>query len=267
MNAEESVLVEMRGHVALVILNRPEKMNAFDQPMMERMRAVFDSVGENPQCRVMVLTGAGGNFSSGGDVGGLGLGATLASQPTITLMQNMRRYQHRLQLALANVPVPTIAAVEGVAVSGGLDLALCCDMRVAAESARLGETYTRLGLVPGNGGCFLLAALLGPAKAAELIYTSRVLRAGEAAALGLLNEVTVDGKAVEAALALAERIAANAPLAVRFAKELLVSVQRRKLAEHLEQVGPLVSMLQQTGDHVEGAQAVRARRTPDFKGA
>ena len=98
MNAQESVLVEMRGHVTLVTLNRPDKMNAFDQPMMDRMRAVFDSIGENPQCRVMVLTGAGGNFSSGGDVGGLGLGATLASQPTITLMQNMRRYQHRLQL-------------------------------------------------------------------------------------------------------------------------------------------------------------------------
>ncbi len=266
MTTEQTVLVEKRDHVYLVTLNRPERLNAFDQATMVNMYTTFESIADDPQCRALVLTGAGGNFSAGGDVRGLGLGESMAKQPTITLMENMRRFQHRLQMSIANLPMPTIAAIEGVAISGGLDLALCCDMRISAAGARICENYSRLGLVPGNGGCFLLSAIIGPAKAAELVFTGKTINGKDALALGLVTHLADDGGALAAALTLAEAIAANAPIAVRFAKELLMSEHRAKLQTHLQQVGPLVSMLQQTADHAEGALAIREKRKPRFTG-
>jgi len=266
MNNDDTLIVEKRGHVWLMTLNRPDRMNAFDQAMMMAMHSVFETVAADPDCRVLVISGAGGNFSAGGDFRGLGLGESMARQPVPTLLDNMRRYQHRMTLALANITVPTIAAIEGVAISGGLDLALCCDLRVGAAGARIGETYVRLGLVPGNGGCFLLSTIVGPSKAAELVFTGQLITGNEAHNIGLVTQVVHEGGALQAALALAEKIAANAPLAVRFAKELLMSEHRSKLVAHLQQVGPMVSILQQTADHVEGAAAMREKRPPRFTG-
>ena len=265
MASEDTVLLEKRGQVHVFTLNRPERMNAFDQATMEKMRSTFEAVAADPDCRVLVITGAGGNFSAGGDVQGLGLGESMASQRTPVLMDNMRRYQHRMQLALANIPVPTIAAIEGVAVSGGLDMALCCDMRVSAAGARIGETYTRLGLVPGNGGCFLLSTVVGLSKAAELVFTGQVINGKEAREIGLVTQVVEDGGAMQAALAIAEKIAANAPLAVRgtrlaIRKGLSLPVYEAELLAESHRL-----RVAHTDDAVEGPKSFMEKRAPNWK--
>ena len=263
MKENEAVLVEKRGHVTIVTLNRPEIMNAFDQAMMVTMTDIFNGISDDKDCRVMVLTGAGGNFTSGGDVRGLGL-ESLTEKSAVSLWRDIRQFQHRFQTALANVSVPTIAAMEGVAIGGGLDMALCCDIRIGATDTRMGERYAQLGVIPGNGACTLLSAILGYAKAAELIFTGRIVKGPEAVEMGLINQVVESGEALNTAIAMAETIAANAPLAVQFSKEILVTGHRNKLIEEMRQIAPLVGVLQQTSDFAEGASAIMQKRKPEF---
>ncbi|MCL8207474.1 MAG: enoyl-CoA hydratase/isomerase family protein [Actinomycetia bacterium] len=247
------------GTIMVVRLNRPEVLNAMNTRMMEEMLALFREQASNDALRAAVITGAGGRaFSTGAD---------LKERDTFT--EADWRRQHRLaeekMLAVRDFPVPVIAAVEGYAYAGGCELALMCDFIVAGTSARFALTEVRRGIVPGGGGLQNLPRAIGVRRAKELVYTGRPLDAATAYAWGLVNRVVPDGEALATALAIAEEIAASAPLAVRMAKVALTlgpdadfrTGYALDIASHYALIG--------TEDRREGVRAFNEKRPPRWQ--
>ena len=211
----ETILIERQGEqgeVLVVILNRPEVMNAFNTRMMGELEALFREKSADSSLRAVVLAGAGGRaFCTGADL-----------KERQEMSDEAWRAQHRLLermfLEVKNFPVPVIAAVEGYALAGGLELALMADFIVASETARFGLTELRRGILPGGGGLQSLPRAIGVRRAKELVYTGRLLDAQEALAWGLVNRVVPAGQALEAALGVVREIVKSAPIPVRLAK-------------------------------------------------
>lgn len=193
--------------------NRPAVHNALNLEMVQEVRRLLDQLAVRDTVRALIFTGAGDRaFVSGADV------AELRERRRAEVLQ---RINNRLFREIEQFPVPTIAAIRGWALGGGCELAMACDLRVAGESARLGQPEVRLGIIPGAGATYRLPRLIGMGKARELIFTGRIIAASEALAIGLVNYVVSDDQVLAKARALAEEIAAGSPLAVRFAKMAL----------------------------------------------
>jgi len=240
------VLVEERGEgIAVVTLNRPDALNALDVPLLEELGAAFRGL----DARVVVLTGAGRAFCTGAD---------LKARAGMDLAQ-WRAHHELIRDTFAAVresPAPTIAAIEGFALAGGLELALACDLAVAASDAQLGLPEVTRGIMPGAGGTQILPRLIGIARAKELILTGRRIDAATAERWGLLTPTTEPGGALERALELAAAIARNAPLAVRAAKRAL---------DGEDELQAYWSCME-TDDRVEGIRAFVEKREPKFEG-
>jgi enoyl-CoA hydratase/carnithine racemase len=235
-------------------------LNLVTGAMMERLDAVLTEIAADPQSRAVVVTGAGTRaFCAGSDVKEF---EGLAGRA----VQGKSLYEKYVYRKLAELPVPTIAAIEGDALGGGLELALCCDLRIAGERARLGMPEVRLGVIPGSGGTQRLPAVVGPALAKELILVGELIDAERAERNGLVNAVGPAGEALAAATDMAERIAQRGPLAVREAKRLI------DLAGDLPMDAGLAAELDATDrifasqDMLEGARAFFEKRPPDFTG-
>jgi len=211
----ESVLLDTSEHVATITLNRPEKLNAFSGMMRQEIAEVVDEVCQNPDTRVIVITGAGKAFCVGGDVNEFSSGT---SKGLAGMKPSERPPMSKIVLALNEVEKPVIAAVNGVAAGGGVNLALCCDIRIASEKARFGQVFVRRGLHTDWGGIYFLPRLVGYAKAAELIFSGEVIGAEEALKIGMVNKVVPHDELMTATRELAERIARNAPIPIAFAK-------------------------------------------------
>lgn len=251
----DAVLVERRDATLIISLNRPERRNAIDYAMSEAVAAALDTLDAEADLRVGVLTGAGGSFCSGMDlkafVGG--------SRPEIA---------GRGLAGLTEAPPakPLIAAVEGYALAGGCELALACDMIVAADNSRFGIPEVTRGLVAGAGGLTRLVRRIPPALAMEYALTGRRLAASEAYRLGLVNRLTAPGKALAEALALAGEIAANAPLATMASKRIMLESADWTTAEQWDRQRPLVDAVLATSDAQEGARAFAEKRPPVWRG-
>jgi enoyl-CoA hydratase/carnithine racemase len=235
-------------------------LNLVTGAMMERLDAVLGEIAADPQARAVVVTGAGTRaFCAGSDVKEF---EALAGRA----VQGKSLYEKYVYRKLAELPVPTIAAIEGDALGGGLELALCCDLRVASERARLGMPEVRLGVIPGSGGTQRLPAVIGPARAKELILVGELIDAHRAEQIGLVNAVVPAGEALAAAVDMGERIAQRGPVAVREAKRLI------DLAADLDLDAGLAAELDATDrvfssqDMLEGARAFFEKRPPDFTG-
>ena len=185
----QDLLFDISGGIAVLTLNRPEKLNAFTGEMLHGLVAALDECDAREDVRVAILTGAGRGFCSGGDVGGMGGGAD--NRPHVTKDRIWRDIQAFPKRA-ARFEKPLLAAVNGVATGGGMDLALACDIRVAAQSARFAETYAKIGLLPGGGGAWFLPRLVGSARALELLWTAEFIDADQALSIGLVNHVWPD---------------------------------------------------------------------------
>ena len=257
------LLVARRGPVAILTLNRPEVRNALSPWLYAELEQAVRSLGEEARC--LVLTGQGDAFCSGDDVkqtlgGGAGgappVADALAREPRLTPAAD----------ALLRCPVPVIAAVNGPAVGWGMELALLSDLRVASERARFGELFVLRGLCCDVAGLARLAQLVGREKAAELLYTGAVIDAAEALRIGLVSRVAPHERVLDEAIALAERIAANPPLAVRKLKAGLA----RALDPDWDELGRWVSAslaeLFRSEDHREGVRAFLEKRAPRFCG-
>ena len=259
--------IDDEGIVTLT-LNRPELRNPISDPeMIAALVAALDRLDGDANARVAILTGAGPGFSSGGNINEMKPGSTSlnAGAPAATRI-NYKRGIQRLPLAFAALEVPVIAAVNGAAMGAGCDLACMCDLRIAAESARFAESFVKLGLIAGDGGAWLLPRVVGWSKAAEMALTGDMIDAREALACGLVSQVVPDAELLDAARALARRIAANPRHAVRMTRRLLWEGRRADLGSLLEMAAAMQAAAHTTADHAEAVDAFLGKRKPAFKG-
>jgi enoyl-CoA hydratase/carnithine racemase len=244
--------------VTTLVLNRPEKKNAIDHLMFEELSQVLGEIGRSASERVLVLTGAGGNFSAGADLGGSGA-------PDQHHLAHMRFYGS-VALALHQLPIPTIAAVRGVAVGAGLNLALGCDLIAASDTARLSEIFARRGLSLDLGGSWLLPRLVGLHRAKELALLAEMISAEQAERLGLVNRVVPDAELDALVADWAGRLAAGPPLALAMSKRLLNQSLATGLAEALDAEGMAQSVNTASEDTKEAMRAFFQKREPTFRG-
>jgi enoyl-CoA hydratase/carnithine racemase len=260
--AGASVLYEKNGSIGLIRLNRPDKLNAMNYDMGHELHALVSEIREDPSLRALVVTGVGKAFSAGGDLSFILENITRRPQENYRTMREF----YDLFLCIRDVPVPVIAAVNGAAIGAGFCFALACDLRVCATDARLGVTFVKLNLHPGMGAELFLTRLLGPARAAELLLTGRIMDGIEAERLGLVNMVVPAGAVLERAMEMASQIAACGPLAVRQTLQTLRRLAAADLDSVLHEEASAQAQDFTTADLVEGVQAVREGRLPHFEG-
>lgn len=261
------VLTDLDDGVATVTLNRPDMRNAIsDADMVDTLVARIRALDADPVVRVIILTGAGSAFSSGGNLKYMKPGSGLVDELPLRTRVNYRRGIQRLPLLFEQIEVPVIAAVNGPAVGAGCDLACMCDMRIAAESARFAESFVKLGIISGDGGAWLLPRIVGFSKACEMAFTGDPIDADEALAFGLVSKVVPDAELADHARALARRIAANPPHAVRLTKRLLCEGRHVRIDTLLELSACMQSMAHATPDYEEAVTAFLEKRKPNFKG-
>lgn len=260
----DELLFDVSDFVAIVTINRPDKKNAFTDDMVREWVQRLDEFNSRDDVRAIVFTGAGDTFSSGGDVGGL---KEKAEQSPLEAKSRVTSVTHSLIRKVAEIDKPLIAAVNGAAVGGGVDVALMCDVRLASASARFSETYARMGLVPGVGGAWLLPRLVGSAAALDLFWTSRWVSAQEALSLGLVNHVYPDDTFRDQVRQYATLVASQAPVSVRAIKRLVRQSQSTDLTTHLDGLSSLMAIVRTSDDHKEAVAAFREKRKPRFKGS
>ncbi|GIW06660.1 MAG: 3-hydroxybutyryl-CoA dehydratase [Dehalococcoidia bacterium] len=245
-----TIRYEARGAVGWLWLSRPEKHNAQNEQLAGEIVTLLDELAEENAIRALVVIGEGPSFSSGLD---------LDESPCGFPGEHVER--------LAALPIPTLAAIRGYALGGGLELALACDIRIGTEGCTLGLPEVRYGLIPSWGGTQRLARLVGPGFASELIFTGEPIDAVRAAAAGLLNRVVAEEGLEPAASALAEAMAQQAPIAARYAKEAIQRGLELPLIHALELEGDLYVLLESTADRSEGIAAFREKRPPRWQNA
>ena len=251
------VLVERDGPIAVVLLNRPEALNALSDELMDELVSRLTELDREDDVRCIVLGGSERAFAAGADI------AELAKSSPIDLY-----YQRRVERwdVIAGLWTPLVAAVSGFCLGGGCELAMACDMIVAAEDASFGQPEIRLGVMPGAGGTQRLTRAIGKARAMELILTGRTMTAQEAEAHGLITRLVPAAATVDAALELAARIAAMPPLAVRAAKAAILDAEERSLADGLAREQAAFFRLFDTEDQAEGMAAFTQKRPPVWSG-
>jgi enoyl-CoA hydratase/carnithine racemase len=267
---ESLVLCERDGAVATLVLNDPGRRNALSEAMGEALREQVTRLARDAALRAVIVTGAGPGFCAGGELEMLEARAREAAasgDPSRTGVRDAMRGFYARFLSLRDLPCPVLAAVHGACIGAGLCLALACDLRLVAAGARLALNFARLGLHPGMGATWLLPRLVGPAAAAELLYTGRALDAEEAVRLGLASRVLAPEALLPAARELASEIALSAPLAVRGIKRSLRRSPAAELEDQLAFEAELQAHSLATRDAREGLAALRERRAPRFEGS
>lgn len=257
----EPVLVERDEHIATLTLNLPDKRNAMSEEMTEAFpRSVYQIV-HMKDVRAVIVTGAGSSFCAGGDLDFLHTG-----ERDVTALRDKMTGFYPAFLSLLDLDVPLIAAVNGPAIGAGLCLALMCDMRVAAADAPMGMTFVRIGLHPGMMATALLSRAVTHTWAAELLYTGRIVTGAEALHMGLVNRAVEPDRVLPEARALAEQVAANAPLALRYTKQGLRNAFDALARQSSAWEGFAQPVTMATEDVQEGLRAVKERRPPHFQG-
>jgi enoyl-CoA hydratase/carnithine racemase len=258
----DAVLVERDGGVVTLTFNRPDVRNAMTVELTDAFTDAVTTLRGDPGVRCVVVTGAGKAFCAGGDLSWVQPGPN-ADVPSIRA--KMRAFYPRF-LVIRSLDVPTIAAVNGAAIGAGLCVAMACDIRIAAQDAKLSTAFLRLGMHPGMAATYLLTRLVGTARAAELFFTARTIDGTEAERLGLVNRAVPSDRLQEEALGLAREIAANAPIPMGMTKRAIYLAERADLETMLEYEGLAQPITMATADLLEGLEAVKEKRAPRFEG-
>jgi 2-(1,2-epoxy-1,2-dihydrophenyl)acetyl-CoA isomerase len=258
-----TILFECTAGIARLTLNRPERLNSFNTQMHEEVARALREVKENASCRVLILTGAGRGFCAGQDLGDR---AVTARSAPADLGESIERYYKPLVLALRTLPMPVLGAVNGVAAGAGANLALACDLVIAARSASFIQSFSKVGLVPDSGGTWFLPRLVGQARAIGLAFLGDKLAADEAAHWGLIWRCVADEEFSGAVTQLAQRLACAPTRALARTKEAIYASGGRDLAAQLDIERDYQRELGRCADYAEGVAAFLEKRTPAFTG-
>lgn len=258
--SEQPILMQKEGQTAILTLNRPESFNSISRGMLAALHEAVLELRFDEELRTVIITGAGEKaFCSGADL-----------KERVTMTQpEVRRYIHTIRSLFAMVeemPVPVIAAVNGIALGGGTELALSCDLRIVADNAKMGLTETSLAIIPGAGGTQRLPRIIGMARAKELVFTAERVEAARALEIGLANKVVPLAGLMEASLEMAAKIAANGPVAIRMAKRAIDKGMQMDLASAMAFETTCYDVTIPTEDRLEGLQAFKEKRKPVYKG-
>lgn len=256
-----SVLLSIDNGIATVTLNRPEKKNALNVEMREALCSIFQKLRFDNDVRVIIVTGNGDSFCSGGDVGRMD-----EKQDIRGYRENLQRMSHQYMRTLHAIEKPVIAAVRGSCVGIGWSIALGCDMIIASETTRFSQRFRRIGLAPDGGAIWFLTRRIGTLRAKELVYSARFVEAQEALGLGLVNQVVEDEKLMEVAQARAADLATAPTFALGLAKKLFNFAEGPSLEDFLELEVLVQPQLRSGHDHQEGVAAFKEKRDPKFRG-
>ena len=262
ISSDPGLRYSVNGAVATITLDRPHAKNAFTLDTIDAWVDSLQRAAKDDAIRAIVLTGSGDAFCAGIDLAVL----DEADKTALARKRILTDRIHQVGLTLEQIDKPTIAAINGVAVGAGLDMALLCDIRVAARSARMSEGYIRAGLVPGDGGAWLLPRLVGPAKAMELLLTGAFITGDEAAALGLVNHAVDPADLMTFTYDLANRIAASPPVQLAMIKRLVKQAERLDLRTHFDLVSSHMGIVSTLEDSAEAIAALREKRPGRYNG-
>jgi 2-(1,2-epoxy-1,2-dihydrophenyl)acetyl-CoA isomerase len=262
MSSDEIVFTVDDG-IATIRLNRPERLNAFTYPMLDAWADALEEYRRDEAVRAVVLTGTGRGFCSGGDVRAMGE-RHKSGETAFQRKQAVHERIHRIPLILENFDKPYIVAINGVATGAGLDMALMGDIRFAAASARMAETYIKVGLISGDGGAWYLPRLVGVPRALELLWTGDFIDAHEAERIGLVNKVLPDDKLMDHTYAFAQRLAGMPALTLRLMKRAVYQGLRTDLRASLDALSSHLGVISTTNDHREAVAAFNEKRPAKF---
>ena len=259
------LIEQVKDGVAVLTLNRPDRLNAMSRPMLDALLEALPRLAEDPAVGVVVLTGAGRGFCAGGDVKAMAEGNELGGQ---TMEERAQALRSRMETSrwLHEMPKPTIAMMRGPAAGAGLSLAMACDLRIASDTVKLGTAFARVGYSGDFGGSYYLTQLVGTAKARELYFTADLLDAQQALGLGLVNRVVADARLEEETMALASRLARGPRVAYRYMKRNMNAAETASLKDMLDLEAWNHTRTGMTEDHREAARAFVEKREPQFKG-
>jgi enoyl-CoA hydratase len=257
----ETLIFEKEEGIGIVTMNRPDRLNALSFKLKEELGAVFEVMEKDDEVKVVILTGGPKAFSAGADI----KERSTIQMPQPKVYFNQRK-THDFFCRIEDFEKPVIAAVSGVAVGGGCELALVCDLRIASETARFGVPEVKIGVIPAAGGTQRLPRMIGITKAKELLYTGDFIDAQESYRLGLVNKVVSPDKLLEEAKALARKLMNNPPLSIKFAKRAVNVGMQLDLASALDYETYCAAMLITSEDRIEGFKAFVEKRKPVYKG-
>ena len=262
----ESIILQEKDHILTLTLNRPEASNAFDLPMIEKLVESLDQADRDDNVRVVIITGAGKHFCAGGDIKAMKEKREMFAGESDELR---RRYQHgiqRIPLMMEKIQKPIIAAVNGAAIGAGCDFAAMADIRIGCEFTKMGETFSKLALVPGDGGTYFLPRVVGYPKAMEMFLTGKIYDSEECERMGLLNIVVAATNLQEEAFQWAKQIVSNSPMALQMTKKALRISYLKDLQTSLDLLSAYQGITQRSSDHFEALDAFNEKRSPRFTG-
>jgi len=261
--SQDAVLYEVSDHVATITFNRPEQQNTISSSMLNALTSMLLEADADTDVRAIILTGTGKFFCAGLDLRGSDITNNLAENKAPTPTLDLRNTPPTV---LHNLNTPTIAALNGSAAGYGMDMALGCDIRIMADSAKLAAAFTARGVVPESGGTWILPRLIGWSKASEIIFTGKTLTAQECDEMGLVSRVVNNNELAEQAAAMARDIAKNAPMAVQASKRMMRMGMNENFDDHVHHVFLQLLPLFQSEDFKEGMASFMEKRAPEFKG-
>lgn len=262
----KDIVYAAANRIARITLNRPRALNAYTERMVQELIDAVDRVRKDDEVRVLVITGAGRGFCSGGDISGNSETRSRFYGHPMGHLLDMRENMHQLVLSLTRLDKPVIGAINGPAVAGGLTIALCCDLRIASDQARLGDTALKFGLLPDEGGAWLFPRAMGLDRALRMTLLSEVYDAKTAMELGLVTEVVPHAELGARVDAIASQLADGPPLAIRLAKRMMYKQREMTLANALEDAALSVMISNPSEDVKEGVRAFFEKRKPNFRG-